>query len=123
MNKNIGEIIRFGIVGVAATLLHYLIYYILLKVGISTGVAFTIGYGLSWLANFWLSAHFTFRKEATAKKGIGFAGSHLINYLLQMVCLKTFIYLGVPDTLAPIPVYAVCIPVNFLLVRLVFNKL
>lgn len=121
-SEKFGEIVRFGIVGVLATAIHYAIYYLLLQTGVKVGIAFTIGYAISWLSNFWLSAHFTFRKKATTKKGVGFALSHFVNYLLQIICLEFFIWLGVPAALAPIPVYCVCIPVNFLLVRFVFNS-
>lgn len=116
------EFIRFGIVGVIATAVHYGIYYILLNV-INPNWAFTIGYLLSFFMNFWLSAKFTFKAEATAKRGVGFALSHLVNYGLQMIVLNVSLKLGVPETLAPVPVYLICIPVNFLLVRFVFKKI
>ena len=116
------EFIRFGIVGVIATAVHYGIYYVLLNV-INPNVAFTIGYLLSFFMNFWLSAKFTFKAEATAKRGVGFAFSHLVNYGLQMIVLNVSLKLGVPETLAPVPVYLICIPVNFLLVRFVFKKI
>lgn len=116
------EFIRFGIVGVIATAVHYGIYYILLNV-INPNLAFTIGYLLSFFMNFWLSAKFTFKAEATAKRGVGFALSHLVNYGLQMIVLNVSLKLGVPETLAPVPVYLICIPVNFLLVRFVFKKI
>ena len=38
--------------------------------------------------NFWLSAKFTFKAEATVKRGAGFALSHLVNYGLQMIVLN-----------------------------------
>lgn len=116
------EFIRFGIVGVIATAVHYGIYYILQNV-INPNLAFTIGYLLSFFMNFWLSAKFTFKAEATAKMGVGFALSHLVNYGLQMIVLNVSLKLGVPETLAPVPVYLICIPVNFLLVRFVFKKI
>ena len=34
-----------------------------------------------------------------------------------------FLFLGLSEAWAPIPVYCICIPVNFLLVRFVFNRL
>lgn len=122
-SKKIGEILRFGIVGVFATALQYAIYAGLLYLGLGAGLAFTISYALSWLCNFWLSAHFTFNKQATAKRGLGFAASHAVNWLLQVSCLRLFIWMGVPAYLAPLPVYCFCIPVNFILVRTVFRKL
>lgn len=116
------EFIRFGIVGVIATAVHYGIYYVLLNV-INPNVAFTIGYLLSFFMNFWLSAKFTFKAEATVKRGAGFALSHLVNYGLQMLVLNVSLKFGVPEPLAPVPVYLICIPVNFLLVRFVFKKI
>lgn len=116
------EFIRFGIVGVIATVVHYGIYYVLLNI-VNPNVAFTIGYLVSFIINFWLTAKFTFRTEATTKRGIGFALSHLVNYGLQMLVLNVCLKLGVLASLAPVPVYLICIPVNFLLVRFVFKKI
>jgi len=116
------EFVRFGIVGVIATIIQYGIYYLLINF-ISVNISFTIGYLISFCCNFWLSAKFTFKTDATAKKGLGFALSHLVNYGLQMMVLNISIKLGIPDQFAPIPVYLICIPVNFLLVRFVFKKI
>lgn len=115
------EFIRFGLVGVFATLFHYLIY-LLLKQWINYNIAYTIGYGLSFICNFFLTSYFTFKTKATIKKGIGFSGAHLFNYFFQMFLLNIFIYLKVNDSLAPIFVYALVIPINFLLIRFVFKN-
>ena len=120
--QTIYEILRFGIVGVVATLLHYVIYWIL-QHWINVNVAYTIGYFLSFIANYFLSAQFTFREKTTTRNGIGFAGAHLFNYLFQMVLLNIFLWLGVSKALAPLPVYSIAVPVNFILVRTVFKKL
>ena len=116
------EFIRFGIVGVLATAIHYGIY-LLLDLVIPANPSYAVGYVVSFLCNFYLSSRFTFRKKASVKKGAGFALSHLVNFGLHMGLLNLFLYLGVADMWAPIPVYCICIPVNFILVRLVFNKL
>lgn len=110
------EAIRFCIVGVLATIVHYGIY-LLLKGVINVSVAYTIGYVISFIGNFVLTNVYTFKTQATAKKGIGFVICHVINYLLHIGLLNVFIWLGVPSSLAPIPVYCIVVPVNFLLVR------
>lgn len=110
------EAIRFCIVGVLATIVHYGIY-LLLKGVINVSVAYTIGYVISFIGNFVLTNVYTFKTQATAKKGIGFVICHVINYLLHIGLLNVFICLGVPSSLAPIPVYCIVVPVNFLLVR------
>lgn len=115
------EIFRFVITGVLATGIHYGIYYALLNF-INTSIAFTIGYFLSFIFNYYMSARFTFQKKTSAKNGVGFLGAHLFNYLLQVSLLNIFIYLGVPKAFAPFPVYAISIPVNFIVVRFVFSR-
>ena len=115
------EFFRFVIVGILATALHYGIY-LLLDLAIPANPAYAIGYILSFFFNFILTSRFTFKKKATVKKGLGFGLSHLVNFSLHMLLLNLFLSLGMSEVLAPIPVYCICIPVNFLLVRLVFNK-
>ena len=115
------QFLRFGIVGVIATALHYGIYWFLMHY-MNASVAYTIGYILSFVVNFFLTSFFTFKKKATVKKGIGFAVSHGVNYLLHIGLLNLFLWIGLSKSLAPIPVFCIVIPVNFLLVRYVFRK-
>ena len=116
------EFFRFALVGVIATVIHYGLY-LLLKSIVSVNVAYTIGYIISLACNFVLTAKVTFRTGVSAVRGIGFALSHAVNYCLHIVLLNLFIRVGVPSGLAPIPVYCIAIPVNFLLVRTVFRHL
>ena len=116
------ELMRFGVVGVVATALHYGIYW-LLQDFMNVNVAYTLGYFISFVVNYLLTACFTFHKKKSVKNGLGFCGAHLFNYLLQICLLNLFIWFGVDKTLAPVPVYCVAIPTNFLIVRFVFRKL
>lgn len=119
--KLFGQAIRFCIVGVMAVAIHYAIY-LLLKQWMVHVVAFAIGYFISFIANFFMTAKFTFKKDATTKKGVGFLGAHIINFILQTSLLQLFLWLGVNENFAPIPVYCIAVPVNFMLVRFVFRK-
>lgn len=121
MKQNFYEIIRFGIVGVIATIIHYGIY-LALNLIIVSWIAYSIGYGISFLGNFYLSNKFTFKTKPSFKKGLGFGLSHFINYLLQIILLSIFIKLGIPDKYAPIPVFCIAVPVNFLMVRFVLKS-
>lgn len=123
------EFIRFAIVGTIATGIHYGIYLFLLwsydieqTETTYADFAYSIGYILSFLCNMWLTAHFTFREKLTVKRGGGFALSHIINYLLHIAFLNFFLWLGFPNKWAPIPVFCIVIPINFLLVRFVFKS-
>lgn len=114
------EVIRFGVVGVVATGIHYGIY-LLLNLWIWTWLAYTLGYAISFCVNYLLTNWFTFRTRPTVKNGAGFALSHIINYTLHIVLLELFLWLGIPDAWAPIPVYCIAIPVNFLILRRFFH--
>lgn len=114
--RQLGEIVRFAIVGVAATAIQYAIYLALIRI-LNHTAAMTIGYAVSFAFNFWASTRYTFRVEASARRGAGFALSHAVNYLLQMAVLNVAIWLGVPKEWAPVPMFCICVPVNFILVR------
>lgn len=120
--ETIGQIIRFGIVGVTAAAIHYAIYWVL-QHWINVNIAYTIGYILSFFVNYWLSAHFTFREKTSTKNGLGFGVAHLTNYLLHMGLFNFFLWIGVSRELAPIAVLAIAVPVNFLLVRFAFKHI
>lgn len=88
------EFIRFGVVGVLATALHYGIYYFLQSF-INVNVAYTTGYVISFIVNFYLTSYFTFGTTPSWKKLVGMGGAHLVNYLLHIILLNVFLYLGV----------------------------
>jgi putative flippase GtrA len=116
------EFIRFAIVGVFATVIHYGTY-LLLKNLITVNIAYTAGYMISLVCNFILTAKFTFKTETSVGKGLGFLVSHGVNYLLHLGLLNLFLNLGLNKAFAPIPVYCIAIPINFILVRTVFKHL
>ena len=120
--KTIGQLFRFGLVGIAATAIHYGIYLGLKRL-IGITAAFVIGYGISFIVNYFLTARFTFRKKASIRTSFGFLCAHLVNLALQTGLLHCFIHIGVSSTWAPSPVYAIAIPINFLMVRFVFSRL
>lgn len=116
------EIFRFGIVGVLATAVHYGIY-LLLQIWFWTWLAYTIGYALSFVMNYVLTNYFTFKTKPNVQNGVGFIISHAINYGLQIVLLESFLWIGIERIIAPLLVYGIVIPINFILVRFVFTKI
>ena len=65
------EFVRFILVGVLATATHYGIYFFLCVLMLPA-IAYTIGYAISFILNFYLSNVFTFNTKPTVRKGIGF---------------------------------------------------
>ena len=128
-SQKLREFIRFAFVGVIATGIHYGIYLLLVWLNdigeeetLYTNIAYSIGYIIAWFCNFYLSAHFTFKSNTSVKRGIGFALSHGLNYLLHLLFLNFFLWIGISETWAPIPVFCIVIPINFVLVRYVFRS-
>lgn len=120
-NQKIMEFLRFGIVGAISTVITYGVYYICCY-WINPTISYTIGYIISFICNFILTTYFTFEVKPSVKKGFGFGFSHIVNYLLSIGLLNLFLYIGVSEKLAPIPVFAICIPTNFLMVRFFVKK-
>ena len=98
--QQMGEVLRFVIVGIIATLLQYGIYSALIlfipdtasaaQIQLYSTVAMSIGYAISFVFNFLASTHYTFKVKANARRGAGFVLSHVINYLLQIGTLNSF---------------------------------
>lgn len=118
--RHLPEFVRFVLVGTLATGLHYGLYCVLQLV-VNANVAYAAGYVLSFVANFYLTAFFTFGSRPSWRRAFGFGGAHAVNFLLHMGLLNLFLWLGLPQVWAPVPVFAIAIPVNFLLVRFVFR--
>ena len=123
--NKIREFIRYVIVGTIATGLHYGIYALLLMLDSSliwSNVAYSVGYVLSFIANFYLTSYFTFKTKPSWAKLGGMVGAHVVNYGLHMLLLNLFLLVGVPEKIAPVPVFCIVIPINFILIRFVFKK-
>ena len=123
-DSRLSEIVRFGMVGGIATVLQYGIYVVFVHAVFNGGkavVATLISYAISFVANFFLSSYFTFHKQPNAKRGLGFTVSHLINMGLQTGLVAIFKGIVGP-TLALLPALAICIPVNYILVRFAFTS-
>ena len=116
INRFGGELARFIVVGVTAVALQYATYLILL-LWLRPTVANTIAYAVSFLFNYIASTHYTFRVKSNRRRGAGFALAHVINYTLQTLLLTLFLGLGLTKAVAILPVFAICVPLNFLLVR------
>ncbi len=118
-NEAVRQFVRFCIVGVLAAGIHYGIYY-LLQFFLPLNVSYTVGYLISLVCNFFLTAYVTFRRSPTFGKAFGFGASHLVNYLLHIVFFNMYLYLGVSRYIAPIATMLTAMPVNFLILQWVF---
>ena len=119
------EFVRFCIVGVIAAGIHYLVYFLLQLIdggSVWLSIAYTIGYIVSLVCNFFLTTYFTFRSKVSVKKAAGFSFSHIVNYTLHMVLFNLFISLGINRLIAPILVLMIAVPTNFTILHFVYRK-
>ena len=120
-SKRLSELTRFVVVGLLATAIQYAVYYALLPY-MSANAAFTLGYVVSFLCNYGLSSRFTFRVGASLRRFVSFGVSHATNYFIQIILLNIFIGIGVSEPLAPLPVYVLAVPINYLTVRFALTR-
>ena len=124
-NGKLQEFIRFCIVGVIAAGIHYLVYYLLQLIsggGVWLSIAYTIGYIVSLICNFFLTTYFTFRSKVSVKRAAGFSFSHIVNYTLHMVLFNLFISLNIDRLIAPILVLLIAVPTNFTILHFVYRN-
>lgn len=115
------QALRYALVGIIATSIHYGVYYVLIAY-LNVNIAYTIGYITSLIINFFLTAHFTFHVQSSINNGIRFLICHIINYGLHIVLLNIFIWLGLAKQYAPVPVFCIAIPTNFVLLKIILKK-
>ena len=93
--------VRFMFVGAFGTGLQYGIYYLLLdffqrqwpEVAILTSLAFTIGFVMEMICNYFLTSFYTFKVRPTWKNAGGFLFGRAINYFIQLLLLNILIWL------------------------------
>lgn len=94
---------RFVLVGALGTGVQYGIYYLLLMVfnhhwpdmGILTSVAFTAGFVVEMVCNYFLTSYYTFRVTPSLKNIGGFLFGRALNYVIQLLFLHTMIWLHI----------------------------
>lgn len=113
--------VRFVLVGALGTGLQYGIYYTLLilfqrqwpDVGILTSVAFSIGYVIEMVYNYFLTSFYTFRVRPTLKNAGGFLFGRAINYVIQLIFLNILIWFHMSEEWAGIVAIALSGVINY----------
>lgn len=114
------QVIRFGIVGTISSVIHYGVYCLLLEV-VNPNLAFTGGYIVGFVCNYFLTTFFTFRSHPSSANAAGFSFSHVVNYLLEIGLLNLFLWMGAGERIAPILVMIIVVPINFLILHFVYT--
>ena len=121
LKKEFWRVVRFGITGSISTLIHYGVYCLIL-LWANYNIAYTGGYLVGLLCNYFLTTYFTFQKQASKRNATGFIFSHLLNYLLEMALLNVAVWIGIGELIAPIVVLVIVVPINYLILRFVYRS-
>ena len=108
--KKYRSAVRFVLVGALGTGLQYGIYYLLLGifrsqfpgVGILTSVAFTVGFVMEMVCNYFMTSFYTFRVAPSLKNIGGFLMGRALNYVIQLLFLYVMIWLHMSEEWAGI---------------------
>ena len=94
--RTFGELIRFGVVGVAHNLLGYLVYLLITWLGTDPKVAVAILYPLGTAFSYFANRQWTFEHKGKVGQSMSrYIGMHVFGYTLNLL----IIYVGV-DVLA-----------------------
>lgn len=102
--------VRFICVGIFGTLLQYGIYYLFLALFrrilpdsiTMASVAFTIGFYLEMIVNYFLTNYYTFHTHPSWKNAGGFVFGRAVNYIVQMLLLHALLWLSLSEEWAGI---------------------
>ena len=120
-DERVRQFVRFGVVGVLSSAVHYAIYILLLFV-LTASISYIIGYLVSFVGNYFFTNCYTFRTKPSWKHFAGFAGSHAVNFGLHVVLFNIFLWLGMHQLVIPVFVMGICVIVQFTILRWVFTK-
>ena len=120
-DERLRQFVRFGVVGVLSSAVHYAIYCLLLFV-LTASISYIIGYLVSFVGNYFFTNCYTFRTKPSWKHFAGFAGSHAVNFGLHVVLFNIFLWLGMHQLVIPVFVMGICVIVQFTILRWVFTK-
>jgi putative flippase GtrA len=96
--RTMGELIRFGVVGVAHNLLGYLVYLLITWLGTDPKVAVAILYPVGTAISFFANRHWTFNHQGEVTSSMArFVSMHVTGYALNLI----IIYVGVDVLLFP----------------------
>ncbi|WP_282695087.1 GtrA family protein [Streptomyces sp. CC208A] len=117
MRDQLGQIIRFGVVGGINTGTFFGCY-LLLHPWMPYFAAYTLAFLFSMVGSFFLNTYFTYRTRPTWKKFALFPLTNLTNYLVQSVGLYALVtWAGMDDRIAPLVAAVVAIPFTYLISR------
>ena len=119
-HPKMAQFFRFCVNGGVSAGIHYGVYVLAMQF-MQIDVAYSVGYIVSFVYNYFLTCYWTFHARPTWMRLVGFAGGHGVNYLIHVVLFHLLTVWGVHRLIAPVLVLMVAVPTNFLILRYVYR--
>lgn len=113
----LGQIVRFGLVGGVNTGTFFVLY-LLLHPLMPYFAAYSLAFVLAMVGSFFMNTYFTYRTRPTWKKFLLFPLTNITNYVIQSAGLYALVsWAGMNTKIAPLVAAIVAIPFTFVLSR------
>lgn len=115
--KSLNDLIKFVIGGGINTAFTYCLYYGL-QVVMPYQLAYAFAFAVGIVFSYWFNATIVFHTPVSWKGFFGFPLVYLAQYVLSAILLNVFVErLGIVQSIAPLVVIVVTIPITFVLTR------
>ncbi|MFD6890798.1 GtrA family protein [Streptomyces sp. NPDC059957] len=113
----LGQIVRFGLVGGVNTGTFYVLY-LLLHPWMPYFAAYSLAFVLAMVGSFFMNTYFTYRTRPTWKKFLLFPLTNVTNFVVQSAGLYALVsWAGMNTKIAPLVAAVVAIPFTFVISR------
>lgn len=113
----LGQIVRFALVGGVNTGTFYVLY-LLLHPWMPYFAAYSLAFVLAMVGSFFMNTYFTYRTRPTWKKFLLFPLTNITNFVVQSVGLYALVsWAGMNTKIAPLVAAVVAIPFTFVISR------
>ena len=121
-NKSLTDLMKFLIGGVINTAFTYCLY-LSLQVILAYQVAYAVAFACGIVFSYWFNAMVVFKTAISWKGLFAFPLVYLVQYLLSAMLLSVFVErLGMSQSIAPLTVIVLTIPVTFVLTRWLLRR-
>ncbi|WP_330330362.1 GtrA family protein [Streptomyces sp. NBC_00536] len=117
MKSQLGQILRFGLVGGVNTGTFFVLY-LLLHPHMPYFAAYSLAFVLAMVGSFFMNTYFTYRTKPTWKKFLLFPLTNITNYVIQSVGLLLLVdWAGMNEKIAPLVAAVIAIPFTYVISR------
>ncbi len=117
--RELGRLVRFGLVGVLNTGVYY-VGYLLVNAAAPYVVAHLVATAVAMVISYFLNCYITFRQPPRLRTFLLFPLSNVANVAITTAGLPIAVHwIGVDENIAPLPVALLAIPVTYVVARAV----